>query len=307
VKLPDLIIKLSEDCESAIKRFFDMNVTYKKDFFREPIFGWFEVPHKEVFRFVTGEKIGLQKFPSEIELKMKQFSTVLDTMMPDLASVLFPDVESRLHSVLPFDKWGLIDVVHYNNKTVRPDNLNIVEHYDPGLLSFSILSAEPGFQFKNEYGEWVDQPNDRGIGMLWAGHALHSYDSEYTEGIHRVTVSANPRYSIWYEMATFDQERNDMLDGSYKGYNYEIELMEKAGYEPVRNSDGNIVGYTNTTESNLTEIDISRSNNVAVGFMAIEANTTGSNKVAIGYHAIMSSRSPEDNTAIGLEALLINS
>lgn len=273
VTLTDDLVSLSNECYQEMNEFFHSD--NKEQYFREPVFGWFEVPHKQVFRVATGNKMNNYEYPSST---LKSLIPSIDKMMWELGLLLFPGADKM--TKIPFD-FGLIDVVKYNNNTERKDNLNIVEHYDAGLIAFNFLDTAPGLQFKNEFGEWQDifTPNN---GIIWTGHAIKSYNESHPEGIHRVLTTDQPRFSMWYEIASHEQMRDDIKNNQYIGYDYEVELMKKEGYKPVK-EDGKIVGYTNT----FIGYD---------GWKGLESVTTGSNKVAIGYSSL---NTGEFNTMIG--------
>lgn len=275
----DFISKVKQ-CEEDMNYFF--NSDNKESYFREPVFGYFNVPHKEVFRFATGDKLDNYDYPSN---HVKELSLIIDSFIFDFASKLFPDIPDTV----PFN-YGLIDIVKYNNNIVRPNDLNIVEHYDAGLLAFNFLSTAPGLEFKNEYNEWITPPSG---GILWTGAA----NKIYQPGIHRVKTTNKPRLSMWYEICTQDQMREDILTDNYKGYQYEIDLMEAEGYDPVRNENDNIIGYKNKELSGYKALELATGsnkvaigyntliigeNNTLIGFKALESVTTGSNKVAVG-------------------------
>lgn len=322
VTLNEHFVNKVKACEKEMIGFFNLDNSFKESYFREPVFGYFNVPHKEVFRFATGDKLENYAHPSNA---MKELSIELDSFMFDLASKIFPNIVKT--NMVPFN-FGLIDVVRYGNDTVRKNNLNIVEHYDAGLLAFNFLSTAPGLEFKNEHGEWIPVPvgnglSAQGMGILWTGHAIKSYN-DYPEGIHRVKVVDKPRLSMWYEICTQDQMRDDMLT-DYKGYQYELDLMKKEGYDAIRNDDGNIIGFSNemigfkameanTTGSSKTAVgdrplsmkdtgsftDAKSLSNDKALFLAMEDITTGSNKVAIGSHSL---ELGGHNIAIGMNAL----
>lgn len=284
VKLDENFSKIVDKCLVEMKEFFNIETNEKEKFFREPVFGYFTVEHKEVFRFLTGNKLKLQKFPESFN-NMMELTKYLDDLMPKVTNTLFPNISNHIEDIIPFNQWGMIDVVQYFNNSNR--DINVVEHYDAGLLAFSFCSTEPGLELKNEHGEWVKPPDNTAI--LWTGSAIKKYDINHPVGIHRVVKSDNPRIAIWYEICTYEQERNDMLS-NYKGYQYEIDLMKKEGYEPIRDN-GSIVGYQKDGEKKI-------------GFKALESVTTGSNKIALGYNnSIIGNNS---NVAIGSLAVLNN-
>jgi hypothetical protein len=261
-------------CEQEMNEFFNQPIEEKEPYFREPVFGWFEVPHKQVFRIATGNRMNNYDYPST---QLKNLIPDMDAMMTEFANLLFPGVNQL--TKVPFD-FGLIDVVLYNNNTERKNNLNIVEHYDAGLLAFNFLNTADGLQFKNEHDEWIDIPSHHGI--IWTSNAIKSYESSHPVGIHRVKTTDKPRLSMWYEVATYEQLREDIKNGEYKGYDYEIELMKKEGYKAERDDKGNIIRY-----------------NKEIGWKAVEAITTGSNKTAVGTKAL----NFDNHVAIGFEAL----
>ncbi len=79
------------------------------------------------------------------------------------------------------EHFGMLDIVSYfndKNGFEPPHNgqtteeVNCVSHYDPGLLSISILSTYEGLQLKNMTNdEWIDGPLEPNIGVIWLGEA----------------------------------------------------------------------------------------------------------------------------------------
>jgi len=280
VTLTDDLSLLANECYQEMNEFFNLNKYDKEEYFREPVFGWFEVPHKQVFRVATGNKMDHYAYPS---LTLKSLIPYMDKMMQELVLELFPGADKI--TKITFD-YGLLDVVKYNNNLKRKDNLNIVEHYDAGLLAFNFFDNMHGLQFKNEFGEWIDIINDNvKKGVIWTGHSVRSYSELHPEGIHRVLTNKTPRFSMWYEIACFEQMRDDIKNNEYVGYDYEIQLMEKEGYKVIKEND-KIIGYekNNQLESGwrALEKNITGSNNKHIGWKTMESITTGSNKVAIG-------------------------
>ena len=127
-------------------------------------------------------------------------------MIPYSAHVYAPNEVSP-----PLAGQGMFDISKYHNNGTRQE-MNCKEHYDPGLLSLSIRSTEPGLQMKDEFGRWIITPNDKTIGILWAGKAAVTLNPTIKPGIHRVKNTTNkPRIGIWYEICTTAQEHTELL------------------------------------------------------------------------------------------------
>jgi hypothetical protein len=119
------------------------------------------------------------------------------------------------------EHFGMLDIVSYfNNKSgfQPPQNgqtteeVNCVPHYDPGLLSISILSTHEGLQLKNmTNNEWIDGPLESNIGVIWLGEAASRVtQNRLKPGIHRVVYPQEPkcRLTVWYEVCTIEQLRS---------------------------------------------------------------------------------------------------
>jgi len=148
VKLPSQMIQQIDDCLIAANEFFAQNDNYKKGFFKEPIFGYYDVAHKESFRVLTGSRINEQKYPKQLS-NMKPFVMSLDNMMytitKHLSPIIFPNLERHADVLdIPLmktrNRWGMFDIARYHNDGARQD-INCQEHFDPGLLSFSFRST----------------------------------------------------------------------------------------------------------------------------------------------------------------------
>eukprot|EP01130_Rhizamoeba_saxonica_P007931 TRINITY_DN3208_c1_g1_i2.p1 TRINITY_DN3208_c1_g1~~TRINITY_DN3208_c1_g1_i2.p1 ORF type:complete len:266 (-),score=59.86 TRINITY_DN3208_c1_g1_i2:45-842(-) len=117
-------------------------------------------------------------------------------------------------------RWGLLDIARYYNDgtNIEEDGqeLNCVEHYDPGLLSLSVLSTEPGLQVKDEHGNWIDMPcaKDSGnIGILWCGEIAQRVGNHSLKPcIHRVLHNADvsSRITMWHEVCVQSQSLDDI-------------------------------------------------------------------------------------------------
>jgi hypothetical protein len=141
-----------------------------------------------------------------------------------------------------FQRWAMMDVAHYfNDQEVfdrkaskkLPENINCAAHFDPGLLSLSVLSTTPGlelfdfacnawYRFDNSDEEQQRRldPDDgkgnnssrpsAGLGhdkaILWCGKAANFANSEMYPCVHRVTREVGrPRLAMWYEICTASQ------------------------------------------------------------------------------------------------------
>ncbi|HSW76971.1 MAG TPA: hypothetical protein VLG50_07985 [Candidatus Saccharimonadales bacterium] len=294
VQLPPVFIKQVDECKKQLQSFLNLPIQKKSMYHVEPIFGYSSFDHKEVFRFMTGTRINEVIWPPSFDA-IQQLAFLLDSMVPTIVSTLFDNVVID-NNHIPFKKWAMLDTVYYNNTTTRPNNLNVVEHYDAGLLAFSFLSTEHGLQFKNQSGEWIDSPRDCSIGVIWVGDAIRQYKSDdHAVGIHRVATHHKPRLAMWYEVCTYAQERKDLLNEKFYSYPYELELLKKEGYEPDLADDGSINHFVNTNNNQFIGINAASelttgSNKVAIGvgagIKALIENTTGSSKTDIGYKAL---------------------
>ncbi|CAF3580105.1 unnamed protein product [Rotaria sp. Silwood1] len=96
------------------------------------------------------------------------------------------------------------------------EEVNCVPHYDPGLLSISILSTHEGLQLKNmTNNEWVHGPLEPNIGVIWLGEAASQItQNRLKPGIHRVVYpqESKPRLTLWYELCTIEQLKNISAD-----------------------------------------------------------------------------------------------
>ena len=117
----------------------------------------------------------------------------------------------------------MFDIAKYYNNCNRIINCN--EHYDPGLLSLSLRSTQPGLQLKDEFGKWIIPPHRNDVAILWTGDMANKINPILKKGIHRV-IRPNgldkPRISIWYEICIEKQEHTDLLkNGKINPYKLE--------------------------------------------------------------------------------------
>ena len=224
IQLPNDLIKQIDSCLIAIESFFSNHVEYKKKFFKAPIFGYFSVSHKESFRMLTGSRLQEHKFPQNFN-EVKNLVHTIDQLMYSLTLSLSPSLfpkllESTKKLDIPFFEmgkswgaWGMFDIAKYHNDGKRK-SINCAEHYDPGLLSMSLRSTEPGLELKDEFGKWIKAPANKNIAVLWAGKAASDINPKIKLGIHRVVnplVFGKPRIAIWHEICTAAQEHKELL------------------------------------------------------------------------------------------------
>jgi hypothetical protein len=108
--------------------------------------------------------------------------------------------------------FGMVDIACYHNKQEREEEtpeMNCVAHYDPGLLSLSVIQTSEGLQLQDGNGVWVNgPPQNSNIGVIWAGDAAKRLNESFKAGIHRVIfpkIHGFPRLSIWGEVCTRSQ------------------------------------------------------------------------------------------------------
>lgn len=224
VRLPDTLVKLIDHVQNIVEKFFTRDKRFKDMFYKEPIFGYFDVKHKESFRILTGKRIDEQVYPLEFK-SVIDLVKLMDRLMYKISLIfapyLFPNIQNiqnmtkKYHIPLFNDEnpWGMFDVTQYHNDGKRKE-MNCKEHADPGLLSMHLRSTEPGLQLKDEYGNWYSPKNDKNIGIIWAGHIANKINPKIKPGFHRVINPINvkkPRFAMWYEICTEEQEHKDLI------------------------------------------------------------------------------------------------
>ena len=243
-----------------ISNFFQSNNRKKNYSQRSAIYGYSSMNHKEGIKLLTGSHFGTFAnkglVPSELVQPLNYLSQMLDAATKRLIELLGQhsvfQQESSLSSLieranLPLqdEHFGMLDIVSYfNNKTgvqtpengQSTDEVNCVPHYDPGLLSISILSTHEGLQLKNmKDNQWIDGPLESNIGVIWLGEAASRVtQNRLKPGIHRVIYPHEPkcRLTIWYELCTIEQLEN--LSGTKKN-----ELMANGFDFPSLNGKDN--------------------------------------------------------------------
>ena len=222
VELTDDLVNQIDISLKNSEIFFARDVKDKKTFFKEPIFGYSNVDHKESFRFLTGSRISEHKIPNNFA-QIKNLIQTIDKIMYTIAllcsPMIFPNIiENSKKYNIPFfsmtKQWGMFDITKYHNDGKRK-KINCEEHFDPGLLSMSIRSTEPGLQLKDENDKWINPPNNKKIAIIWTGDIAAKINPKIKRCIHRVinsSVPGKPRIAIWHEICTANQEHTELLN-----------------------------------------------------------------------------------------------
>ncbi|CAF3011975.1 unnamed protein product, partial [Rotaria sp. Silwood2] len=217
-----------------LSNFFQSNDSSKRYYsqFKE-IYGYSAIHHKEGIKLLTGSYFGEFAYeglvPRTLIKPLNYISQAFDAVTKRLIEILvrhsvFQPISSlsslTKHADLPLDEehFGMLDIVSYFNKKsgFQPpengkttDEVNCIPHYDPGLLSISILSTHEGLQLKNmTTNEWIDGPLQSDIGVIWLGEAASRITGNRLKpGIHRVIYpqKSKTRLTIWYELCTVEQ------------------------------------------------------------------------------------------------------
>jgi hypothetical protein len=203
---------------------------------RWKIYGYSKVNHKEGIKLLTesyfGEFANNGLVPLTLIQRLNYLSQVLDAVTRRLIEVLvqhsvfqrepsLPTLIERANLPLQNEHFSILDIASYfNNKSGFPppqigqttEEVNCVPHYDPGLLSISILSTHEGLQLKDTANnEWIDGSLEPKIGVIWLGEAASRVtQNRLKSGIHRVVYPQVPksRLTLWYEVCTIEQLRN---------------------------------------------------------------------------------------------------
>lgn len=237
VRVSDYLVKQIDLCTNSIDEFLNQTTKYKESFGKKPIFGYFNAKHKESFRILTGKRLIEHKYPNNFD-KIISLAKFSDSLMYRLSLIcskhLFPiktnsAILAKSHRIPLFEanfneRWGMLDATKYFNnnsksgltpKSSKPEGkrLNCDEHYDPGFLSIHYRSTQPGLQLKNEYGKWINPPNDKNVAIIWAGDAATKINPNIKHGFHRVVAGKSnvPRIALWYEICTRDQEHKELM------------------------------------------------------------------------------------------------
>lgn len=262
IRLDDNLVKQIDECVNTIESFFDKPKSYKKQFEKEPIFGYYDVQHKESFRFLTGSRLSEQRLPvgfQPIQNMIHKIDNIMHTITLLCAPDLFPDimVKSEEFKIPMFDSrdrrgpWSMFDMVKYlNDGTRSKEQLNCKEHMDPGLFSFSLRSTEPGLQLADEFGEWIKPPQDKTVGIIWAGQAATKINPKIKPGYHRVvnppTALLKPRISMWHEICTASQERLDLMGNTKQQQKVYQSTTGLPNYKSIQNIDRSVEPKSDT-------------------------------------------------------------
>lgn len=217
----DELKNLVDRTVDEMNNFFTQDENYKNLYSKEPIFGYFSVPHKESYRLLTGSRMKEHRIPhnmmNTIKLAKKMDNLMLKISL-GLAPTLFPDIirDAKRYNITAFDAknpWSMFDITKYHNNGTKK-GLNCDPHTDPGLLSLHIKSTSPGLQLRDENGIWINPPSDDYVAILWTGDVAQQINPMIKPCYHRVLDSKNkniPRMGIWYEICTKEQEHTELV------------------------------------------------------------------------------------------------
>ncbi|CAF1267682.1 unnamed protein product [Rotaria sordida] len=200
------------------------------------VYGYSKLDHKEGIKLLTGSYFSQfankSLVPRTLVEPLNYLSQVLDAVTKRLIGILdqhsifqrepsLSTLIERAELPLKEEHFGMLDIVSYfNTKSgFQPpkngqttEEVNCVPHYDPGLLSISILSTHEGLQLKDMMNdEWIDGPLEPNIGVIWLGEvASRITENRLKPGVHRVIYpqESKNRLTIWYEVCTIGQLKN---------------------------------------------------------------------------------------------------
>ena len=268
---------------SLLQDFFNEDVTVKDRFTEDSpsIFGYQRVNHKESLRWLTKERFDENKFPDSLRSNIVELTSFMDDLMKDLVDKTSQEVFdmdttalgdacdlSLFSSDITKKKFGMLDVAHYlNDKSKyfdKESNIippkNCVEHYDPGLLSLSFYSSQPGLQVLDLETEiWHDGPcnskdEEKNYGIIWCGSAAAKVSKNAIKpAIHRVEYpeesNTAPRMSIWYEICTFSQETDYLQVEKSKKIPSNIFIDENGTDRPIHVKELDLIRVSPSLDS----------------------------------------------------------
>jgi len=203
---------------------------------RRPIYGYSKMQHKEGFKFLTGSYFGrlankglvpgrlmelLNYLSQHFDATTKRLIEVLDQYQVFQEEPSLEKLSEKANLPINEEHFGMLDIVlYFNDKNgfeapingENTDEVNCVPHFDPGLLSLSILSTLEGLQLKDlTTNTWIDGPLESHLGVIWLGAAAARVtNNRLKPGIHRVIYpkKKQPRLTMWFEVCTIEQLRN---------------------------------------------------------------------------------------------------
>jgi len=232
IRMPAYLVSIVEKTIDPFNAFFSRNQDKKEEYKGRGFYGYSTVEHKEGFRWLTDAHFPTEGIPLPPECSeiITEVTKVMDKIMVDLVTVLAEPVfqadiqtlakKCDLPLLLPKTAtntpFGMMDIAHYMNspvlleKTKLPPGINCAPHFDPGLISLSILSTAPGLQlFDPSLDEWLDHTGeDKNIAILWTGQAaVDATNGQIQPGMHRVvTHPGKKRMALWHEICKRSQE-----------------------------------------------------------------------------------------------------
>ncbi len=323
VQLTPALSKIVDDSVESFDDFFSKNRSYKDTFS-----GYLFTNHKERIRLLTCDRFKDNTIPSH-KTTFHNLCSQLDSTMNDLISVISEPIilntDSRKEGQSPLTlqaldvpflknaaqspegpesrdddedkRFCLVDVAHYFNRkdgkgTLIDPTLNCCAHYDPGLLTFSLLSTSPGLELQElSSKEWISPPFDDNIGVLWCGLAASEFTNNRLKAcIHRVKYYPNDssRLTVWLEMCTNEQIKPVETDVTIVNYFHE----DKQVPIKITRVDEKWSVHLGDDESSIDTIYgalgalVDGNAAVSIGYEALLANTTGAGKTAVGIHAL---------------------
>lgn len=201
------------------------NSQHVLDHFPKNRYGYFTLPKKEGYRYMT--QAFAKHFSLPVQLNTYKFANSIEVMAykiwTDFGEYLFEpkhNVENiPLLALKPKHdlRFGLFDIVKYHGTNflssllTTPDPITIHPHADPGLFSISVGSTAAGLQmYDPTRNAWVAIPPETWI--LWCGEAAQQVsDNVIKSGVHRVVHAKEARVTAWYEVCVDSQVPNSVL------------------------------------------------------------------------------------------------
>jgi len=195
--------------------------------YRYGALGYYMYPAKSGFRLLTGKELRPEKtLPDSLSgITIPLVNAIEQHMIKIVDAIATPffglsteEVAKKLDIplILPENDetahFGMVDIACYHNKVNQKERppMNCVAHYDPGILSLSVIQTNEGLQLLDKNGNWINgpTPQSQNLGVIWTGDAAKSLNGSFKAGIHQVIYPetlGTPRLSIWGEVCTRDQ------------------------------------------------------------------------------------------------------